>query len=804
MTGAAGSTGSRHGGQQAVMARGGAPGTAGTGVARGGSTDGAAGAGGPRRHHWHRGHGRPRRHHWHRGHGRPRRHHRRCSTLGSRRHHRRAAGTTGAAGTLGRGGTTGTAGTTGAAGTLGRGRHHRHRRYNCGTAGTSTGAAGTLGRGGTHRRRGHGAGADPNSGAAGTGRARQSDRRGRYGRARPIRPARPARACTTPVLRCRAVRPSASPIVPSPAASRRPLLCASPSNAYLLRPLQHRLPGGQRLRQRRRLLPEPARRHHQGLCRHADSPARSRAASSSAPLSAQCPSTAVQLLPLRADGDLPAPRPWSLSPGPPPFWARMQLTARCWGTRSFRCDAPAHRGFPRCDGAPSHALDAPPRQCPLNSLLRHLPPSSAVTHDSSPGRCWDSSRWAVPTCSCWSRWACRFIAAATRSRWGRAHRLAEASPAELQGCLEELAVVEQGAGKRRLENFHNLLAHYDASEAQRWSESESFWLGQWKATGERCRFGERRTGPFRQELGRTARDLRRAPCSTQAYLHEGAARFRTTTRRPRLDSDARATRQSVEPTHRHRPSPRPLLETPHHDRSNNPTSIPIHSPRSTVRHADRARRAHRRGAPDADAAAPAVPKGPSFAELGLHADVHARRRRDGLLRADAGAGARRCRRSRAGQRPDGAVAHGHRQDSRFGLPIAIGIVEPRHYSRRSGCVRRVSSRCRSAEVGAAGASGHQSRGRLRRGSNGPQIERSRRRPARHRDAGPRARSPAPRNAGREGHSAAFVLDEAGRDAVDGFRARAQRHSQSLATASGRRFYFRRRFLRISSASRETS
>ena len=71
----------------------------------------------------------------------------------------------------------------------------------------------------------------------------------------------------------------------------------------------------------------------------------------------------------------------------------------------------------------------------------------------------------------------------------------QASPAELQGCLEELSVVEQ-ALESHLENFHNLLAHYDASEAQRWSESESFWLGQWKATGERCRFGERRTGPF--------------------------------------------------------------------------------------------------------------------------------------------------------------------------------------------------------------------------------------------------------------------------------------------------------------------
>ena len=46
---------------------------------------------------------------------------------------------------------------------------------------------------------------------------------------------------------------------------------------------------------------------------------------------------------------------------------------------------------------------------------------------------------------------------------------AMASPAELQGCLEELAVVEQ-ALERHLESFHNLLAHYDTDEAQAWPE----------------------------------------------------------------------------------------------------------------------------------------------------------------------------------------------------------------------------------------------------------------------------------------------------------------------------------------------
>src|SRR5204862_6971428 len=44
------------------------------------------------------------------------------------------------------------------------------------------------------------------------------------------------------------------------------------------------------------------------------------------------------------------------------------------------------------------------------------------------------------------------------------------SASDLQGCLEELVAVEQ-ALESHLENFHNLLAHYDADEAQRWAES---------------------------------------------------------------------------------------------------------------------------------------------------------------------------------------------------------------------------------------------------------------------------------------------------------------------------------------------
>jgi hypothetical protein len=67
------------------------------------------------------------------------------------------------------------------------------------------------------------------------------------------------------------------------------------------------------------------------------------------------------------------------------------------------------------------------------------------------------------------------------------------SVADLQGCLAELQVVET-ALERHLENFHDVLAHYGTDEA--WSQSESYWLGQWKAAGQRCRFGERRKGPL--------------------------------------------------------------------------------------------------------------------------------------------------------------------------------------------------------------------------------------------------------------------------------------------------------------------
>jgi hypothetical protein len=107
-----------------------------------------------------------------------------------------------------------------------------------------------------------------------------------------------------------------------------------------------------------------------------------------------------------------------------------------------------------------------------------------------------------------------------------------ASPADLSGCLDELAAVQQ-ALERHLETFHGLLAHYDAAEAQRWSDGESFWLGEWKAAGERCRYGEPRRGPLAkswEELRVIYVELRDIEATYMKELH-GFAKNQA----PRLD-----------------------------------------------------------------------------------------------------------------------------------------------------------------------------------------------------------------------------------------------------------------------------
>lgn len=78
---------------------------------------------------------------------------------------------------------------------------------------------------------------------------------------------------------------------------------------------------------------------------------------------------------------------------------------------------------------------------------------------------------------------------------------AVASLADIESCHEELTDVTDGL-ETHLENFHHLVAHYDADEAQRWSEDQAFWLGQWKAAGGRCHFEERRGGKLAKEWER--------------------------------------------------------------------------------------------------------------------------------------------------------------------------------------------------------------------------------------------------------------------------------------------------------------
>jgi hypothetical protein len=95
-----------------------------------------------------------------------------------------------------------------------------------------------------------------------------------------------------------------------------------------------------------------------------------------------------------------------------------------------------------------------------------------------------------------------------------------ASEADLESCHEELTDVEKGL-ERHLENFHNLVAHYDTDEAQRWAEDRSFWLGQWRAAGERCRFTEPRPGRFAKEweqLGVIHTDLHDTEASYNTVL----------------------------------------------------------------------------------------------------------------------------------------------------------------------------------------------------------------------------------------------------------------------------------------------
>jgi hypothetical protein len=98
------------------------------------------------------------------------------------------------------------------------------------------------------------------------------------------------------------------------------------------------------------------------------------------------------------------------------------------------------------------------------------------------------------------------------------------SDEEIESCHEELSDVADGLEKH-LENFHHLVAHYDAAEAQRWAEDQAFWLGQWRAAGQRCHFQTPRTGRLAKEwdhLGVVHEELRETEASyTKELLRFG-------------------------------------------------------------------------------------------------------------------------------------------------------------------------------------------------------------------------------------------------------------------------------------------
>jgi hypothetical protein len=107
-----------------------------------------------------------------------------------------------------------------------------------------------------------------------------------------------------------------------------------------------------------------------------------------------------------------------------------------------------------------------------------------------------------------------------------------ASADDLAGCQDELTDVEQGL-ERHIENAPHLVAHYDTEGVQRWYEDRDFWLGQWKAADERCRFGVHRPGKFSKEWEQLS--------TIHAELHEAEASYTKElirfgkTEAPRLD-----------------------------------------------------------------------------------------------------------------------------------------------------------------------------------------------------------------------------------------------------------------------------
>ena len=106
---------------------------------------------------------------------------------------------------------------------------------------------------------------------------------------------------------------------------------------------------------------------------------------------------------------------------------------------------------------------------------------------------------------------------------------ATATPQDADSCFDELSDVFAGLQKY-LEHTHRLLGHYDAEEVQRWAEAGSYWRGQWKAAGDRCRFERHRGTKEWDEMAVLYEELR----DTEASYTKEIQRFGKDAA-PRLD-----------------------------------------------------------------------------------------------------------------------------------------------------------------------------------------------------------------------------------------------------------------------------
>ena len=215
-----------------------------------------------------------------------------------------------------------------------------------------------------------------------------------------------------------------------------------------------------------------------------------------------------------------------------------------------------------------------------------------------------------------------------------------ASPADLQGCLEEVGVVETGARTPpgELSQPARPLRHRRGPALG----GERVVLAG-TVEGRRRALPLRRApqGSARQELGGASRDLRRAQ-EHRSHLHQGTARFRTTPGAA-PGSNARAI-ESRWANASAPPSPRQLPEPHHHDRSiqrthtSDPSTPPTSESPIEAAAAAAAAAPRRSRCPCAPVAAVDDAQGPVVRRAGPAPRRAARHRGDGLHRPDAGAG----------------------------------------------------------------------------------------------------------------------------------------------------------------------